>query len=135
MNPEQVHSVESEREPRKITDILPFLNLSEGQQREFTQEEERAFNDARAAIAKQLGYEVVSNADKFLVLKKDGAEITLRHFMNPSKLSLDNGRISEIQIRIGDEEYNYGRQDVGWVGKKPNRKLMGLVDELAAYLN
>lgn len=99
---------------------------------EFTEEQEKAFEETRGKIAEQLGYTVKSNHDKSFILEKDGYNIDISHFMIPSVFGVSGGRMSEIEISNDDD---YALWDNGWNDEPVSDKVKKMFDELVEHLN
>jgi soluble cytochrome b562 len=111
--------------------IAMAKSLGKGPEREdFTEKEMKDFTEARAKLAQQLGYKVVSNQEKFLTLEKDGYTIQMKHFMLPSGSGYNNGRISEMQIEKGKKDYVW---DNGWDKKPKDEETNKIVNEIVNY--
>lgn len=100
--------------------------------REFDAKQEKTFVESRGNIVKGLGYKIIDNEDKFLILEKDGYRIQIKHFMLPSGSGINNGRISEIEIGKGKQ---YSTWDNGWDKEPKDESVKKIFKELVDYIN
>ncbi len=112
--------------------VSQSLKWKEPQKKNFTEQEWKDFVNARAKIAKLLGFQVVGNKEKFFVLEKEGYLIQMKHFMHASGSGYNNGRINEIELSKG--KINALRSN-GWYNKPKDEGMKKILDEIVAYLN
>lgn len=99
----------------------------------FTDEQFKAFEEARGKIVEELGYTIKTNEGKWMVLEKDGYRVQVKHFMVGSTFGVKGGRISELQI---DKDKIYAVWDNGWGSKKPtDAGVKKIFEELVQYIN
>lgn len=136
--------VEFENQTKKAIDLMSSGKMDEAislsmslrgkqpERKNFTEKDEKDFLNARALIAKQLGYKVTTNDGKFFALDKDGYHVQMKHFMRPSGGGYNGGRIMEIEISKGKI---YSLWDNGWDKKPKDEGVNKIFNELVNYIN
>lgn len=101
------------------------------------------FESARAAVVSELGYEVVINQGRWLVLIKNGHTISLKHNESGGEYGYKKGKIIMCMIHEGESRGLFKPGDTeevvvfdkGLMPHSPNSTQKELFDELVSALN
>jgi hypothetical protein len=116
-----------------IEDIKARLNEAISAESNLSKSEaQKTFESERARTVESLGYSVEVNDNQHFVLVKNGFRIQLKHYLEPSERGFENGKISAIELKKGEQ---YALWDSEWIDEPTDDEVRGMFDELVGSLN
>lgn len=109
--------------------------MEEGKPEDLTDEEETAFAKARAALAREHGYETDNKEPGWITLKKNGIEFSMKHYAFPSEFGITgDSRISKMGVSVteGKKSEMVLSYDRGWDVACTDPKVQEEIDRAIA---